>query len=906
MGTQDPEPKDPGLTRAEIQKKLHLLHSATGHGPVRHMIQALRRRGVHKTVLEEAERFECSVCKERQRPKPRPRSSFEPLPPKWSTVAADMGTWEHPQTGKSHQFLLVIDEGSRFRIGRVLGEGRKYHVGASQFLETFQECWIQYFGLPDTLRLDPDGTFRSKAVEEYCDRHQIFLDVIPGEAHWKLGTCENAVKGVKELMTRVALDSPEVTTVEALAEATRTFNDREMVRGFSPLQHALGRAPDPTGRVFPRAGAECPDLLMENASGEFQRNLQRMKSAEQAFLDWTAQQRISRAENSKGRSLVDYQPGDLVYVWRQQVSGQSTVKGGAFVGPARVLAVEHHVSKDGILKQGSSVWCVRGRRLWKCSVEQLRMASEKEVLLHELHSPQPETWDFHKIAEQLGGNEYLDVSKDVPTAMEWESAQDHPSIPWKPTHRYAGKRGPSPPPRTLTTTVPMDDRPPPLERSARSRSPHQAHLSSTAPLVNECFFSGEHWYDQVQSGMMTQHEECAFWSSPEAAVEVAVEMPTTRASSERALSDFTAYFVNSFKRRSAIEVSEKYLTAEEKSQFQAAKAVEVSNFIAAKAFEVLPDHLKPSANQAIRMRWILTWKYKDDGSKKAKSRAVLLGYQDPCYEQRATNSPTTTRQTRQIQLQLSASLKFRMHKGDVTGAFLQSRPYPGELYCIPAPEICEAMGLPPESITKVRKACYGLVDAPLEWYRSVNKSTIETVLRANRLMDKVKSLKDHRSPGAAEALAAVNGEDTLFYGRFQLSEMLGNHVDVKDIDATVNKVEGTLVTDSRNVYDKMESETLSIKGAEKRTDLELLALKESQLRNQVKIRWVHGEAQLSNGLTKGNEYKQLELYYSMNQSWRIVEDVERASARRRKALGLSPLEPREKSEGDKPGDENKI
>ena len=177
-----------------------------------------------------------------------------------------------------------------------------------------------------------------------------------------------------------------------------------------------------------------------------------------------------------------------------------------------------------------------------------------------------------------------------------------------------------------------------------------------------------------------------------------IDMPTTRASSECAISDLSAYFTNSFKRRAAIEVNEKHLSPEEKELFRSSKAVEVSNFVAAKAFEILPEHLKPTANQAIRMRWILTWKHKEDGSHTAKARAVLLGYQDPCYEQRAANSPTTTRQTRQLQLQLAASRRFKMRKGDVTGAFLQSRPYPGELYCIPAPEICEAMGLPPETM----------------------------------------------------------------------------------------------------------------------------------------------------------------------------------------------------------------
>ena len=196
-------------------------------------------------------------------------------------------------------------------------------------------------------------------------------------------------------------------------------------------------------------------------------------------------------------------------------------------------------------------------------------------------------------------------------------------------------------------------------------------------------------------------------------------MPHTRSSSERALEDLPTYLAYNWKRRTAVEVSEKRLTPEERAQFQSAKAVEVNNFIAARAFEAVPERLRPSRDQAIRMRWILTWKTKDDGTRRPKARAVLLGYQDPSYERRATHSPTTTRQTRQLQLQVAASKGFTMRKGDVTGAFLQSRPYPDDLYCIPCPEICEAMGLAPETITRVKKACYGLVDAPLEWYRSV-------------------------------------------------------------------------------------------------------------------------------------------------------------------------------------------
>ena len=51
---------------------------------------------------------------------------------------------------------------------------------------------------------------------------------------------------------------------------------------------------------------------------------------------------------------------------------------------------------------------------------------------------------------------------------------------------------------------------------------------------------------------------------------------------------------------------------------------------------------------------------------------------------------------------------------------MQGRQYPTDLHCIPCPEILEALKLPPNSITKLKRACYGLVDAPLEWWRSVD------------------------------------------------------------------------------------------------------------------------------------------------------------------------------------------
>ena len=162
-------------------------------------------------------------------------------------------------------------------------------------------------------------------------------------------------------------------------------------------------------------------------------------------------------------------------------------------------------------------------------------------------------------------------------------------------------------------------------------------------------------------------------------------------------------FTGALKRR-AVEVSEKRLTPDELNQFRGAKAVEVQNFIGAQALETLPPHLQPSHEQAIRMRWILSWKLKDDGTTKAKARAVLLGYQDEAYEHRATTAPVMSR----LFLQVAACKGWRVAKGDVTGAFLQGKELTDNLYCVPCDEICQALGAPKGSVTRLKRAASSL------------------------------------------------------------------------------------------------------------------------------------------------------------------------------------------------------
>ena len=1085
----------PRFEDERIRKQLYLLHAATGHGSVRHMVDALRRRGAAPRVLEMARNFQCSVCNEKRKVGHRHLSSLEPLPPRWSTISADVGHWTHPQSHEQVQFMLIVDECSRFRAARILTKGSKQQPNAAACLGYLQEGWMQYFGKPKVMRLDPAGSFRSQAVEGFCDRHQIFLDIIPGEAHWKLGICEQAVRGLKEVMTKLCDGEPSLSSEETLALAVMTFNHRDNVRGFSPVQHTLGHNPDQVGPVLETLNQAPVSMLWEDPQGEIERAAKLRAAAEGAHASWVAQQRIVRAQNSKGQRVLDFEPGELVYLWRTQTGQQGRRqpgdKHGRFIGPARILATERKRDDDGALQAGSSVWLVRGRSLIKCCPEQLRRASEREELIEALAQPEDKTpWTFSRVASEIGGNQFQDFSHSVPSPQEWQRAQD-PSEEEQPTRRRL--RGKRPLPQEgQELEVEEEDAPTPSVSSTRLRRAGEAGSG---------FQVAQAWWSSVPENEW-EESPTAFWNDQDAAVAMEVELPGQSKGLQKTLQSLSTYFVGALKRK-AVEVSERRLSEEDKEKFRAAKSVEVRNFIASKAFEALPDHLRPNRDQAVNMRWILTWKPTEDGGCKAKARAVLLGYQDPKYEHRATTAPVMTRQTRQMQLQLSAIRGWKVQKGDVSGAFLQGREYPDELYCVPCDEICSAMGLAPGTITRLRRACYGLVDAPLEWYKTVAsyleelglertysdacawvwrpqgvlrgmisghvddflfsgsaedsewqallekikqkfkwgdwdadkfvqcgvhverteqgftlsqpsylqgvkeipipsarrkdkhastterersqlrallgalswhaqqvaphlsaevslllseipESTVKTIIKANLLAYQARSRKDHRmlihrfspeesltmfgwvdaasqnrrdggstqgifiglgpssmlegemgsvtpiawhsnridrscrSPGAAEAQAAINGEDALYFARYQWSELTLGNVQVRHPDTTVAKVPGCLVTDSRNVYDKLETEVLVIKGAEKRTNIELLSLKEAQQNHGVILRWVHSEAQLANALTKHNS-KEMELFYRMNHSWRIVEDPSMRSARRRKLEGLEPL-----------------
>ena len=437
--------------------------------------------------------------------------------------------------------------------------------------------------------------------------------------------------------------------------------------------------------------------------------------AEKAFSDEQSKQRLQRAQAMGHRKTSHYLPGDLVFFWRKQQAGKThqSFPKGRFLGPARVLATETRQEADGTLRPASVVWIHRGGHLLRAAQEQLRHASPREVLIEELKGPVQIPWTMTTLASYPSRRTYQDITSEVPDDMEWEAVQEHQG---KSDHekRLEQQQERDVATRKVRITPASDEQGPDQKGARRPGVAQEPNVPQTTSPRTSIPSVGRH--EAHPPGPESDFEMSMV------AVEIHIPLPD----SKRALKKFTqnpsAYFSEKLKRKQ-VEVSERHLTKAEREEFIKAKDTEVRNFLGSQCFKAWKGE-DVREEEVLGMRWLLTWKYdekySDIGGKKAKARAVVLGYQDPSYHVRETSAPTPSRAGRQLFLQMCSWKRFEIQKGAVSGAFLQGDNLTEPLWCRPLPEMCKHLGVEEGTPMMMQNAAYGLVQAPLHWYRSVS------------------------------------------------------------------------------------------------------------------------------------------------------------------------------------------
>jgi hypothetical protein len=211
--------------------------------------------------------------------------------------------------------------------------------------------------------------------------------------------------------------------------------------------------------------------------------------------------------------------------------------------------------------------------------------------------------------------------------------------------------------------------------------------------------------------------------TPEKVIELAFPVLDTERAIRKYLKNPEAFVANSLRKR-RVEVNERRLNPEERELMRTAKGKEVREFIKEQVVQKLLEGEYVDPKDAMKMRFVLTWKKDPDvpGGLKGKARLVVLGFQDPWLGQENTSAPTLNKRSKQLLLQVVCQRGWRLQKGDVTAAFLQGRPLLKNKYALAPEELAQALNLPKgERVVRLLKSVYGLTAAPLEWYEQVNK-----------------------------------------------------------------------------------------------------------------------------------------------------------------------------------------
>jgi len=147
-----------------------------------------------------------------------------------------------------------------------------------------------------------------------------------------------------------------------------------------------------------------------------------------------------------------------------------------------------------------------------------------------------------------------------------------------------------------------------------------------------------------------------------------------------------------------------------------------------------------------------------------------------------------------------------------------------------------------------------------------------------------------RSSMAAEMQALANAEDELHLCRLAWLEFNGRQVDLNRVNECLHEIPGTVIIDAKSIYDALTSQNQPTQLSEKRTALELLAYLRNTEANGTQTRWVHGGANLADGLTKLGLHPMLREFLETS-TWALVNDSTQLSGKKRKEKGLDKLEP---------------
>ena len=201
---------------------------------------------------------------------------------------------------------------------------------------------------------------------------------------------------------------------EIFDECTAAHNDLHRNRGFSPWQLLLRKTPTD------RTACEDPDLAQCSVELVDDAARQRLRVKEEsckAYIEEELSLRKRRKEIHQARLWRHRAAGEWCWYWRSGKHKGSRMKGGVFLGTARVIQ-ERETTAEGVRMKGA-VGITEGTSLVRCAVQQLRSLSESEKRMCSIADT--ESISFQDFVRRLPHSTFLDLTTQTDAPDDaWE------------------------------------------------------------------------------------------------------------------------------------------------------------------------------------------------------------------------------------------------------------------------------------------------------------------------------------------------------------------------------------------------------------------------------------------------------------------------------------------------------
>ena len=346
----------------KVQNQIIKIHKNLGHPGLPQLRAALQSEGWSDVIIRALPDFVCDTCREQEAPKiARPAHLTAPKDFN-DLVSFDALEWKTTE-GKSFWCYHFIDSATNFHTAI------PYQQGTSQSLmRCFEDAWIRWAGPPKEVMFDSCGEANSQEFGEFLQSHDIKAYPIPSRAHWQLGRAERNGAILKTMLSKYHAEQSIIDHEgfrQALLHLCCAKNTLSKHAGYSPELLVLGKSRRVPGSLMENDPQDASSFL-DTEGSHFRHQMMLREAARIAYVKADHCSVLRKSLHARSRPFrMNHQIGDWVMYWKS-----SRTEEGRWLGPARVLMVEHN-----------AIWLSHLTRLYRVAPEHVRVLSSHEQLL---------------------------------------------------------------------------------------------------------------------------------------------------------------------------------------------------------------------------------------------------------------------------------------------------------------------------------------------------------------------------------------------------------------------------------------------------------------------------------------------------------------------------------------------